>query len=413
MSARKPRLLWWGDAVTATGFSRVTHSVLEQLAEAWDVHVLGINYQGDPHHYGYPIFPALLGGDLFGHGRARGLCEAVQPDVVLCLNDPWNVAEFLKVIPPAIPVVGYMPVDGRNCRFGRALNGLAMAIGYTEFGLEELRKSGFSGPAAVIPHGVDTAIFKPFPRPEARQRLGLEAPDVRARLGLAPGDEYFLFGNVNRNQDRKRLDLSVAYFARWWRAAGMPRNAFLYLHCSLQDKGWELKQLAAFYGIAERLMLSNGGDYRPGTGVPDADLAMCYAAFDVQISTTQGEGWGLTTHEGMACGIPQILPDWSALGEWTRGAAYLVPCSTTATTPNGINAIGGIADPELFAAAMDRLYRDARYREALGRLALERATEPRFSWPAIGRQFHEVLSLVLAKRQAAAAAAQPKEAQTV
>jgi len=51
-----------------------------------------------------------------------------------------------------------------------------------------------------------------------------------------------------------------------------------------------------------------------------------YNSIDVHISTTKGEGWGLTTTESMATGCLTVLPDNSTareiLGDNERGLVY-------------------------------------------------------------------------------------------
>ena len=51
------KILWYGDAVSNTGFARVTHSVLDHLKKEHEVVLYGINYQGDPHDYPFKIYP--------------------------------------------------------------------------------------------------------------------------------------------------------------------------------------------------------------------------------------------------------------------------------------------------------------------------------------------------------------------
>lgn len=388
----KKKLLWIADAVVQTGFSRVTHNVLQYLKEHWELHVLGINYVGDPHPYPYNIYPAALGGDAFGVGRTKALVQRVQPDVILINQDPWNIPPYLEEMPEnGPPVVAYLPIDAPNQISGRALNSLDRAIAYTTYGRKQLVLGGYMGRCDVIPHGVDTVRYRPIDKHEARKHLQLDAK--------LP-DDAFIVGNVNRNQPRKRLDLTVQYFTQWWVNAGQPRNAYLYVHAANRDIGINFLQLSKYYGVQQQLITTNP-NMTPASVMKEEDMPYIYNAFDVQISTTMGEGWGLTQHEGMACGVPQIVPDYAALGEWCKDAARLVPCTTFKVAEQGINTVGGIADADAFAAAIHELYTHPDERTRLGAAALARATESRFQWSGIADLFHAVLLETALERQAA------------
>ena len=363
------KLLWIGDACVSTGFARSTHRILDVLRHTWDVSVLGINYNGDPHDYPYPVYPASPGGDLFGLGRVSQMVSAFTPDIIIIQNDPWNIPEYLKRV-GNIPTVAIVAVDGKNCR-GRGLNGLAAAIFWTRFGEHEAQLGGYSGPSHVIPLGVDLELYCPGDRQTARKELGIPKKCLDA----------FIIGNVNRNQQRKRLDLCIEYFAKWLRKRGADDAYFFFHTAPTGDNGYDVKQLAHYYGVANHLLLAEPDI---GRGVEEDDLARTYRSFDVMLTMTQGEGFGLPTFEGMACGIPQIAPDWSALGELCAGAALLVPCTTIACTPNKINVVGGIADREATIEALDNLYLDADLRRSLIAAGLARVSEDRFRWGNIG-----------------------------
>src|SRR4030095_6152956 len=100
---------------------------------------------------------------------------------------------------------------------------------------------------------------------------------------------------------------------------------------------------------ANRVIFTGSGRLRDAAEA--AQLPLIYSALDVQVTTTLGEGWGLTTMEGMACGTPQIVPDWAALGEWAT-PALKVPCSLQLAHP-GINTVGALPDKEAFMKALD------------------------------------------------------------
>lgn len=372
------KLLWIGDAACDSGFARATHKTLDVLRERFEVSVLGLNYRGDPHDWPYPIYPCWPGGDMFGVRRIKELFTKIRPDVVVIQNDPWNIPAYMKAIDdtsvmvPRPVVIGAIAVDGKNCR-GWALNDLDHSIFWTEFARYEAVRGGYTKPASVVPLGVDLDIYRPGDRREARQKLGL--PDFVL--------DGFVVGNVNRNQPRKRLDLTMQVFADWIHQRQIS-DAFLYLHVApTGDLGYDCDQLAGYLGLQGRLILSEPAVYH---GASEKGLALTYQAFDVQISTTQGEGWGLTTLEGMACGIPQVVPQWSALGEWAVPAALGVPCEPVVSM-NKINTIGGTPDKGRMVDAIDALYRDQMFYQRTKKQGLLLAGQDRFRWDNIGRAF--------------------------
>lgn len=400
------KLLWVGDAACPSGFALATHKILDSVKDAFNVTVLGMNYRGDPHNWPYPIYAASPGGDAMGIGRLIEVCDLVAPDIIVLQNDGWNLQPYIRQLRMKLPngeyafpehaarkVVAAVAVDGKNFQ-AEWLTGVSHAIFWTEFALNEARISGYKGSASVIPLGVDLTVFYPDDKIEARRRIFGDVPESHRSVL----ESAFFVGNVNRNQPRKRWDLTIRYFANWINSRGI-RDAYLFLHSApTGDISCDVRQLAKYYGVFDRLALREPPIWY---GVSDQDLRDTYNCFDVQISTTQGEGFGLTTFEGMACCIPQIAPDWSSLGEIAKDAAWLVPCRTTAITyaPMSPNVLGGIADEELFIAALDTLYRDSQLRFRYGQKGMRRVEETRYNWSNIGKQYVDVLSLLTATEE--------------
>lgn len=396
------KLLWVGDAGCPSGFARATHEILERVQHHYDVTVLAINFRGDPE--GYPDFlhgrmwAAGGGGDALGVGRLLWMCDRIRPDVIVLQSDGWFIpyyiaqlrkrkpnGEYLFPEHAAIPVVAAVAVDGKNFR-GAWIKDVTLAVFWTQFALNEARTGGYAGEACVIPLGVDVKTFYPVERQgalERQQATGLEG--------------FFVVGNVNRNQPRKRWDLTIKYFAEWVHSRNIT-DAELFLHTApTGDESMNVKQLAEYYGILDRLALCQPETFY---GKPDDDMRDTYNCFDVCITTTQGEGFGLPTLEAMACGVPCIVPAWSALGDWAKGAAAMVPCTSTAMqsdqTVNGTAVIGGVADQRAFIEALDTLYRDKQHRNVVADLGLARAHEPRFRWDNIGAEWLSMLDALFA-----------------
>jgi glycosyltransferase involved in cell wall biosynthesis len=362
---------------------------VSRLSSEFEIVILALGYRGDPHPFPFRIFPAFVGGDAHGVNRIAEIVLAEHPDLILIQNDPWNIPPYLEALGgcPA-PILGAVAVDGLNCQ-GSALSGLDHAIFWTEFAAAEAKRGGYTGAASVIPLGVDRSIYRPMPKREAWQTFGnAVAEKLEAR-------DAFIVGNVNRNQPRKRLDLTISYFAKWIQTHDAPR-AMLFLHvCPTGETGCDVRQLVKYYGLTGRVILAE-----PNIGIGESEerVRETYCCFDVLLTTTQGEGFGLPTLEAMACGIPAIVPYWSALGEWAAPYALAVPCDMTSITPNGINVLGGVADRDMTIANLDYLYSSEEGREAFRQKALICAEKPEFQWRNIANRYSEVLRTILEGR---------------
>jgi glycosyltransferase involved in cell wall biosynthesis len=388
-----PSVLFVGDAAVSTGFARCTHAACDALHDAgWTVDVIGVNYFGDPHEHPYRIWPSVAPfdgcQDPFGVGRLGVLAGRLSPDVIVLLTDPWHVQTYLSRFTNGqmpVPVVGWLAVDGKNQKLEQ-LGKLARIAVWTEFAADELRACGYDGELDIVPLGVDTERFYPLGKKgPSRERL-FGSADTRLPLS----EDAFIVGVVGRNQwPRKRLDLSIEYFADW--ARDKP-NAYLYVHSApTGERGYDIASLAKYHGA--RVI---HGEPHIGNGVDDEAMLHMYNSLDVYMTTTQGEGWGLPTSEAMACAVPCIVPDWSGLGSWTGDAAIHVPCSGTAVSApiNGkAYTLGGIADKQQFVKALDSLCNDPGLRLEYGNRGLELAKS--LSWASTGQAFKHVLESAL------------------
>lgn len=403
------KILFVGDACVSTGFARCTHAACDALHDAGhEVHVLGMQHYGDPHPYKYKVWPCYQpwdgGRDLYGVSRLPLLVERLVPDVVVVLQDPWNVGGYLESLAGYIErraehgvevrrpkMVGWLAVDAKNQK-GAPLNALDHVITWTRFGAEELKAGGYNGEPDIVQLGVDPAVFRPVDRAEARKEV----------LPASWPEDAFVVGVVGRNQPRKRLDLTLDYFAEWVRTC-RAENARLLLHVApTGEAGCDIPALVKYHGLTGRVATSNP---HAGRGLDDSRISLIYGAMDVYVTTTQGEGWGLPTLEAMACGVPTIVPLWSALGDWPGNAAALVPCSSTAlNSPMNDNpyTVGGIADRAAFVQELDGMYRSEIHRETYRRRGLELAKG--LTWESSGRALVRVLERVVADEEAAGVA---------
>jgi glycosyltransferase involved in cell wall biosynthesis len=400
-SDRRVRLLTIGHGDAATGFSRVLHGIIAHLPARYDVHHLAVNHRADQPSAPWPIYGNPRAGDVHALERAAELCEALRPDVALILGDLWFCGlqiGRLKQLAGRPICVAYCPVDGelRGARYVEALADFDQLVLYNHFGRRELARferetqaqnRAFSfGPLAVIPHGVDTSVFRPL------FRGGMAPSDRRAakmRLFGAESElaDSFIVFNGSKHQPRKRLDLTIEGFARF--ARDKPASVRLYLHAASRGQGPDLRLLAQRWGIADRLILTEGCE-RGHPAVASERLNLIYNACDVGINTSTGEGWGLVSFEHAATGAPQIVPRHSACAELWEGAAVLIePAATQHHAALGM--LRHVVAPQDVAGALERLYADHAFRARMASAAFARATGPRSDWGRIAAQWNRLL----------------------
>lgn len=391
------KLLWIGDAAAGSGFGKASRYILDHLRREYEIGVLGINFRGDPPYPPYPVYPASAGGDILGFRRVGEVLNYVKPDVIVVQTNPWNVPQYRQALDTAKcldkPVIGIIAVEGKNCN-GHDLNSLQRVIFWNEFSRMEAIRGGLLAQSGIVPLGVDLDVYSPGDRQEARQQLGLfNNPSFT-------GDP-FIVCNINRNQSRKRLDLSIMYFAEWIHG-GVPigqrspatrriDDAFLYLHAVAGSTiRLDCDQLANYCGVIDRLILVEPKNVFAGT--PEKGVVWGHRASNVGLSTSLGEGWGLNTMEGMACERAQIGGDYAAFGDWARDGMYLVPCPVEGVMPDVQNMVGGIPDKAAVIAALEAFYHDPALCQEYGRQGRTLVEQPQYRWENLAQRFAEEIA---------------------
>ena len=389
----KPKLLWCGDIVAMTGFARVTENVLERIRDEYDVVVLGHNWWGDPtplQEY-YKLYPSSNRFQTapFGEQRIREVVEREKPDIVFTINDMWIINEQYKQIADLhkekkFKFVGYAPMDSyawTGC-LNETANDWDSIISYTEFGAHEFIAGGITKPIAVIPHGVTRGQFYPTDKAAARKQLNLK-------------DDIFIVFNGNRNQFRKRIDITIEAFAKF--AKDKP-DTQLYLHMGLKDQGWDIMPVFARAMRREgldpngRIILTAQTEGPPNVQVETLNLI--YNAVDVGLNTCKGEGWGLVNFEHAACKVAQVVPDHTSCKEIFEGYAPLIQCNHVDVDVNYAREMPCPSSDHL-AAILTDLYVNRDKLTAVADACYERCTSVQFDWDTVAAQFNGVFQETL------------------
>jgi len=386
--SKKPKLLWCGDIVAMTGFSRVTENVLSRIRDKYEILVLGNNWWGDPceQQKHYKMFPSSnrFQQAPFGEERLREIVEHEKPDIVFTINDMWIINEQYRRIQDLhqqkkFKFVGYAPMDSYNwigCLADTA-NEWDAVISYTEFGAYEFIKGGIKKPVAVIPHGVTPGQFKPLNKSECRKQLGLT-------------DDTFIVFNGNRNQFRKRIDITIRAFADF--AIDKP-DARLYLHMGLKDQGWDVMDVfgreMTRVGLDpnNRIIMTSPTAHPPN--VPVEILNTIYNAVDVGVNTCKGEGWGLVNFEHAACRVAQVVPDHTSCKEIFDGYGKLIPNEHVDVDMNFARELP-CPSPRGLTDILNELYENRDELDRVANACYKRATQKKFDWDTVASQFDEI-----------------------
>jgi glycosyltransferase involved in cell wall biosynthesis len=396
-----------GDAAAPTGFSRVLHSILDRVKHKYEIHHLGVNYAGDPHEADWKVYVAQLGGDVYGINRLQRLIEGAKPRLVFMVNDVWILGRYAPILnryKDHLKTVMYFPVDGEplDADFVKQLDGVDQLVAYNQFGkrvmqqaIDEVRRESPDFKASeieVIPHGVDTQVFYPYSKKPPTG--GINPGRLRAKKMLLPNTkdflESFIVLNANRNQPRKRIEITMQGFALF--AENKPDNVKLYLHMGSEDMGWNLMSLARRYDIEGRLIISNTSKETPMDSVKR--LNMIYNACEVGINTSLGEGWGLVSFEHAATGAAQVVPRHTACEELWEGAAEMLEPVFTVTVERVLTE-GKFVSPKGVAEALERLYCDPEYLREMSEAAYLNATRLEYRWKNIARQWDALFQSLL------------------
>lgn len=139
--------------------------------------------------------------------------------------------------------------------------------------------------ASVQPSGVDTAIFRPMPKREARAALGWGA------------DEKIIVSSAGTDPPRKRLDLAQA----------------------------GVKIAESLCGIIRFVVLDGNTEHK--------DVAVFFNAADCFVLTSDSEGSPNVIKESMACGLPVVSVD---VGDVSQRLRDVQPSKIVSRNPEDI-----------------------------------------------------------------------------
>lgn len=405
------RILWLGDAGCTTGFGRVSHAIGDRLVTDYghDISCLAVNYLGDYWPTPMKLYRPnkLSGNDMFGLTRYVEMLAEVMPEVTVMLQDPYVILKHLLrnnrdpelMMARTAPILAYMPVDGTNQpstwqKLPEIVNKLPAVKGGKQPSLTPVVMTEFGRTlypeAPLVYHGVDTNTYHKVsaanPVYTSTGRRIASKADAKAVLGFSK--DSFLVIRVDRNSHRKN-------YGDTWRALVpvMKRHDDIsaWMHCKAEGDQLELPQiLSREPEIAQRFKFP--GDLSTFVGWSESDLVTLYNAADLFVSTSWGEGFGLTLAEAAACEVPIIAQNVSSIPEVVGPGGILIDPERLIAVDSGEDQ--WLPSVGLFSEAIERLYADRKLRAELGAAGRSHVVA-NFNWDRAAQQFDRLISEVI------------------
>ena len=221
----------------------------------------------------------------------------------------------------------------------------------------------------TLPNGVDSALFCPMDKQEAKKELAEYVGDDR--IMTTP-----TVGYLSRVQSEKGASVYLKL------AELNPHLLFLIAGPSLGR-----------YGLRE---LPNNLVYAGFH--PREKLPMVYNAFDVYcfLSMSGEETFGLTVLEAMACGVPPIVPNFDGVPSVVGDAGLIADAENF---DQDIGTLVSYPCPIDFSEKINLLLNDGQMRENLSQKARERALS--FTWDKTAQRIVQFFEELRQKRQLA------------
>ena len=358
-----------------TGYSRVVYNIAKQLENHSDIHltIFGIQKFTDVNDNIRLDLPKNVNiwdvyssdKEDFGFG-SNSLAQFViinNPDIVMIYNDAEVIKKYIlnleiarknqiaKNINLKFKIVAYLDQvhtfhDTETIKY--IAENTAHVFCFTDYWRQNYLsyftndvRNTLEKRSSVVRHGIELNTEKYLENvSESKKRLGF------------PSDS-FIFVNLNRYANKKRLDISIQAFVKFLKKTGS-RNAFLYFPAVIDRNNKNLYRIWTYE--LEKHGINNYSQFICNDKhLSDEDINCIYAMSDVGLNTCDGEGFGLCNYEHASFGRPQILSRVGGLMDFFNEENSLL-CVPKIVCYNTDMERGEVIDPEDVADKMLKYY---------------------------------------------------------
>lgn len=278
-------------------------------------------------------------------------------------------------------------------------------IAFTPYWMNIARKLGIREdmPIYAFPHGFDDKLYYPIQKNIARLYYNFD-------------EDAFLVLNLNRNQPRKRWDLTIIAWAEFverhyqsnmkdkknkklnYKTNKHTKRPIKLIVGTTMDGYWDLMDVFENEIKFRDVPFEYAKNTIQGLNMPqqlsDREINILYNACDMGINSSDGEGFGLCSFEGIALGQVQIASNIGGMKEFLDPSfSILVDPKINIYLDNKSNGIGGkaeLTDPHEYAEGFWRYFSNPELVEKHGKRG-RRHILTHYRWETLVEYFYKTI----------------------
>lgn len=315
MIKQKKKILWISD-YSYSGYTLVTDCLLKSIINEYEIYLFVINNGierpklikhiqkslplDEEHIYNTDLIHNIELNILSGAYKLKKIIEIINPYIIFSINDLQMLNLQINEINDCYwhgITVAYMPVDAENYRYGffEALSKFNHVITMNQNSKKIIRNSGFYNHIYVLEHPIRSSFF---PLKDKKK--------LRYKFFDNIDNNTIVIMNANVNNLRKRLDLTIEAF--YLLHTKNKTNNFLLVLKTTQDGSFNIVNLIEQNNTKYNLNLQDKIIVYDKK-LNYEELNEFYNCADIYVTTTSGEGWGLTAFEFLKNNIYTIVPN--------------------------------------------------------------------------------------------------------
>ena len=325
----KPKMLLYSNSPIAnSGYSKQTRHILG-----------GINRNGytmdiSP-NYGFGAGKMKVNGyTIWSQGPGRSEVETIATyqkhnyDLLFTLYDVWPLTTLVNEIrQKSVLWCPYLPLDMTFLphTLGDMLKAATYLLPMSQYGLDMLKRAGFTNVDRCIYHGVDTNVYKPLDKPKQGMSNWLGFRDKSFIISC------FKMNKGVRVKYGENLEAIKIFLNN---NPDLANEVGVYIHTAVaSQEGTNIQHIAKSLGLEGLVRYVEPYSYLEG--YTEEQMARAYNASDVVLNNVSGGGFEVPIIESLACGTPVIATDGMVMHELLEPILpeLLVPPKAEVWTP--------------------------------------------------------------------------------